>query len=209
MTFYKMQIKPCNTSVHHILKNEVDLILPKFYEGQRNKGEIFGVIISGFIRLGFEGISRFVHHKRHMALHKAVKAMSILMNAQRNRLMHLENNLVMYRIYNAETLEKLVKTVHAIHSRQWLLEGLFTGQHIVAYEMYSQMHSAQGIQHYVINSMLYLCRIKDKYIKIYNEFISQLQIYSKAVRILAKGYLPISLVTPLKLQGILDLIKET
>ena len=51
--------------------------------------------------------------------------------------------------------------------------------------------------------------IKDKYIKIYNEFILQLQIYAKAVRVLAKGYLPISLITPLKLQEILDSIKET
>ena len=37
MAFYKMQIKACNTMAHHILKNEVDLILPKFYEGQKNK----------------------------------------------------------------------------------------------------------------------------------------------------------------------------
>ena len=37
----------------------------------------------------------------------------------------------------------------------------------------------------------------------------QLCIYAKAVRVLAKGYLPISLVTPLKLQEILDLVKET
>ena len=26
MAFYKMQIKACNATVHHILKNEVDLI---------------------------------------------------------------------------------------------------------------------------------------------------------------------------------------
>ena len=51
--------------------------------------------------------------------------------------------------------------------------------------------------------------IKDKNIEIYNKFISQLPIYAKAVRILAKGYLPISLVTPLKLQEILDSVKET
>ena len=33
MAFYKMQIKACNNTTHHILKNEVDLILPKFPEG--------------------------------------------------------------------------------------------------------------------------------------------------------------------------------
>ena len=41
MTFYKMQIKAHNTTVHHTLKNEVDLILSKFYTEQRNKRGIF------------------------------------------------------------------------------------------------------------------------------------------------------------------------
>ena len=57
--------------------------------------------------------------------------------------------------------------------------------------------------------MLYLRTIKDKYIEIYNEFISQLHIYAKAVRIVAKGYLPISLIRPLKLQEILKSVKDT
>ena len=59
-------------------------------------------------------------------------------------------------------------------------------------------------------ALLYLHTIKEKYIAVYNEFITQLQIYTKAVRILAKGYLPISLVvTPYKLQEILNSVKET
>ena len=174
MAFYKLQIKACNAAVHHILKNEVDLILPKFYMEQRNKTGIFGAIISGFIGLAFEGISSFLHHKRHKALHKAVKAMSISMDGQRKKSMHLENTLVMYGIYNAKTLEKLVKMVQVIHSRHSLLEDLFAGQSVAAYEAYSQMHGAHSIQHYMINSMLYLHTIKDKYIEIYNKFISQL-----------------------------------
>ena len=100
--------------------------------------------------------------------------MSISMDAQRKKLMHLEKTLVMYGIYNAETLEKLVKMVQVIHSRQSLIEGLFTGQWVAAYETYSQMHEAHSIQHYAINSMLYLHTIKDKYIGIYNKFILQL-----------------------------------
>ena len=88
MAFCKMQIKACNMTGHHILKNEVDLILPKFYTEQRNKRGIFGAIISGFVGIGFEGISSFLHHERHKAFHKAVKAMSITMDAQRNKLMH-------------------------------------------------------------------------------------------------------------------------
>ena len=137
MAFYKMQIKASSIMAHHILKNEVDLILPKFYEGQKSKRGIFSTLISGFIGLAFEGISTFIHHKRPNALHKAVKAMSISMDAHRNKLMHLENTLVRYGIYNAETLEKLVKTVHALHSRQSLYESLYAGQTSAAYKAYS------------------------------------------------------------------------
>ena len=64
------------------------------------------MIISGFIGLAFEGISSFLHHKRHKGLHKAVKAMSISTDVKRNKLVHLENTLVMYSIYNVEMLEK-------------------------------------------------------------------------------------------------------
>ena len=38
--------------------------------------------------------------------------MSLLTDTQRNKLMHLENTLVMYGIYNAETLERLVNGPH-------------------------------------------------------------------------------------------------
>ena len=67
MACYKMQIKARNATANHILKNEVDLILPKFYEGWKNKRAHFSAIITGFIGLAFEGISIFLHHKRHKA----------------------------------------------------------------------------------------------------------------------------------------------
>ena len=54
MTFYKMQMKSCNTTAHHILKNEVDLILPKFYEKQKSKRRIFGALISALIGLALK-----------------------------------------------------------------------------------------------------------------------------------------------------------
>ena len=134
--------------------------------------------------------------------------MSVSTDTHRNKLMHLENTLIMYGIYNAATLEKLIKTVHLLHDCQSMYESLFASQASAVYKAYSQMHGANGIQQYAVNSMLYLCMFKEKYIEIYNEFISQLHIYAKAVIILAKGYLPISLITSLRLKGILTTVKQ-
>ena len=64
------------------------------------------------------------------------------------------------------------------------------------------MHGNHGMQHYAINSLLYIRTIKEKYIKMHNELILHLHNYSKGIRILAKGCLPNSLITPLKLQEI-------
>ena len=49
-------------------------------------------------------------------MHKAVNAMSNQANIQCNKLMKLDNTMLMYGIYNAETLEKLINTVHEIHN---------------------------------------------------------------------------------------------
>ena len=80
--------------------------------------------------------------------------------------------MVMYRVYNAETLEILMETVCCLHNTQTLHEKLFAGQLISAYQCFINSHGNRGVQHYAINSMLYLRMIKDKYVQMYNEFIN-------------------------------------
>ena len=66
-----------------------------------------------------------------------------------------------------------------------------------------------GLHHYSINSLSYLRTIQDKYISLYRELIAQLCMYTSAIRILAKGYLPNTLIIPEKLQGILNEVRKT
>ena len=53
---------------------------------------------------------------------------------------------------------------------------------------------------YSINTLLFLTTIKEKYVRMYERFITELKSYSKAICILSKGYLPISLILPSKLE---------
>ena len=92
---------------------------------------------------------------------------------------------------DVETLEILVKTAHVLHSQKSLVEDLFTGQKVAANDIYLKMQNACSVQHYMMNTLLYLCTFKEEYIAVCNEFITQLCIFTKAVGILVKGYLPI------------------
>ena len=128
-------------------------------------------------------------------------------NIQHNKLMKLDNSLLMYGIYNAEMLEKLIKTVHSIHNTISSHERLFAGEHNPSTFKILYAHSL-GLQHYSTNSLLYLRIIQDNYVALYRELITQLHTYISA-RVLAKGYLPNTLIKPAKLQEILTEVKKT
>ena len=99
--------------------------------------------------------------------------------------------MLMYGIYNAETLEKLINTVHEIHNVTSSHEKLFVGEHNPT--LFGLLYmDALGIQQYAINSLLFLRVIQDKYISLYRELITQLHSYVSAIRVLSKDtYLPL------------------
>ena len=112
----------------------------------------------------------------------------------------------MYDMHNSDTLEDLIDTVHKLHNRTTWNEKLLYGQIENWYNYYS---SSSGIQHYAINSLQCLTTVREKYIKMYERFLNQLRQYSQAIRVLSKGYLPITLLSPLKLNIILQKVRET
>ena len=116
--------------------------------------------------------------------------------------------MLMYGIYNAETSEKLINTVQEIHNVTSSHEKLFAGEHNPTI-FRLLLTDILGIQQYAFYSLLFLRVVQDKYISLYKELITQLRSYVSAIRVLTKGYLPITPITPNKLQGILAEVKKS
>ena len=99
------------------MTNDIGKILPKFPTDKRQKcgailASILGSVASKAIGIAYEGTSSFLHHKIHKALHKAVAIMNKRTDVQCNRIHHLEDTMIMYDIYNSDTLKELIDTVH-------------------------------------------------------------------------------------------------
>ena len=92
----------------------------------------------------------------------------------------LENSMLMYGIYNAETLEKLINTVHQIHNTTSFHERLFSEQQS-SLTLRSLYANALGLQHYSGSSLLHLRTIQDKYLSLYKELISQLHSHTTSI----------------------------
>ena len=69
--------------------------------------------------------------------------------------MKLDDTMLMYGIYNADMLERLIKTVQKIHNTTSSHEKLFAGEH--SHSLFRIFYTdALGIQQYATNSLFYL-----------------------------------------------------
>ena len=82
--------------------------------------------------------------------------------------------MIMYGVYNVDTLEKLIQMVHKRNTKSVWFERLYTEHVNKWFEMYS---SSQGVNYYAIHLLLYLRTIQEKYIKMYARFVNQLKEY--------------------------------
>ena len=125
-------------------------------------------------------------------------------SVQHNRTHHLEDTMIMYGVYNSDTLTDLIDTVHRRQSFTTWNEKTFAQKLQDWMEIYSP---DEGMCNYAINSVLFMTIVREKYVKMYERFIEELKLYSKVIRVLSKRYLPISLLPPSKLEEILKEVR--
>ena len=75
--------------------------------------------------------------------------------------------MIMYSIYNSDTLTELIETVHRIHNTTSWRERMFAGKLNQWLELYLHQDS---VHHYAVNSVLFLTSIREKYVKCMKKF---------------------------------------
>ena len=143
------------------------MLLPNFPKARKEKRSIISSLVTSFISLAYEGISSYLHNKGQKGLHKSFVVLENKLNLKQNRIFHLEDLMVMCSIYNSDTLEKLIGTVHKMYNKTTWNEKLFAGKlnHWYLYK--------DGVGYYAIN-YLFLTMTREKYIKMYERFINHL-----------------------------------
>ena len=162
--------------------------------------------MSSIIGLAFEGISSFLHHRRHEALTKEMNVMQEKADLECSRVYHLEDIMIMYGKYNSDTLMDLIDTVHHMQNLTTWKEKMFVGK--MTDWAKKELAKSKNEYAYSVYTIIFLTTVREKYVKMNEGFKSELKLYSKTIRILSKGYLPISLIPPSKLKAILEQVKE-
>ena len=90
---------------------------------------------------------------------------------------NLEDTMIMYGVYNSDTLIDLIDTVHRMQNFTTWNEKTFAGKLRDWMEIYAQ---DKGVHNYAINSVLFLTMIREKYVKMYERFIEETKIVFKS-----------------------------
>ena len=85
-------------------------------------------------------------------------------NIQCNRIHHLEDTMIMCGVYNSNTLKDLIDMVHRRQNFTTWNEKTFAGKLHDWMELYS---CNEGMNHYAINSVLFLTMVREKCVKMY------------------------------------------
>ena len=139
-----------------------------------------------------------------MKEYQAVAIMDKKINMQHNRIHHLEDTMIMYGVYNSDTLTDLIDTVHRMQNFTAWNKKTFAEKLHDWLELYTE---DEYVHNYAINSILFLMTVREKYVKMYERFLEELKLYSRAIRVLSEGYQPISLLPPSKLEKILKEVR--
>ena len=103
-------------------------------------------------------------------------------------------------------LMDLIDTVHHMQNLTFWKEKMFVGK--MTELVKKELAKSKNEYSYSVDTILFLTKVREKYVKMYERFIAELKLYSKVIRVLSKGYLPITLIPPSKLQLILSQVKK-
>ena len=130
-----------------------------------------GTVTTKVIGLAFEGISSFLHHRRHKALQKAINVLNSKTNINYKRVYHLEDTMLMYGKYNSNTLMELVNTVHQMQNVTTWKEKVSVSE--MNEWLKCKLEDIHNEFDYSIDAVLFLTTVKEKYVRMYEKFINE------------------------------------
>ena len=193
-----------NISIHQLIEKEIPAVLPKIHSKDRNKRSIIGPIISGIIGIAHETISYFLKRKRDNAMRKAYHALNTKQNIMKNELYQHNKDLLMYGQFSLDTLDHIVDTINDLHARTVKVEKMFqkNSKDLLPY------FTPNGFTDFTWNSLLNSNVLIEKHLTVSAALVDRLQIILNGLRLLARGYLPITLIPPTKLTKILHTVEN-
>ena len=130
---------------------------------------------------------------------------------QRNQLFKIKQDFLMYGDYEVQTTDGMIKLLSNLNDRTANLERMLSGKDSRLASLYLNLN-LRGTEIYSHQLNLYIHAMKERYLRVLENLISELRPLLRSTAILSRGYLPPQLFSPTDIvrisQAALKMVKQ-
>ena len=162
------------------------------------------------VTLAVEELGGYLQRKRNKALNKALEQLEFRVGLTYNMMHQLEEDFLLFGEFEINSTESIVKTFQSLDGRTSTLEQWLLGEDKRMTSGYvNHLHGPTLYSHQL---QLYLNFVQEKYIRLYENLVTELKALLKSISILSRGYLPAYLFPPSTLKQLseqaINMIRE-
>ena len=168
-------------------------------------------IVGKLATIAIEALGSHLQRKRRRALAKALEKMQSQQFLQRNQLFKIKQDFLMYGDYEVQTTDGMIKLLRNLNNRTVNLEKVLSGKDLRLASLYLNLN-LRGTEIYSHQLNLYIHSMKERYLRVPENLISELRLLLRSIAILSRGYLPPQLFSPTDIvrisQAALKMVKQ-
>ena len=221
---YKRTVKTVNQSKHvnvdhlqadgQLEKHEIVYTNNSLRYASRERRGILSIallIVGKLATIAIEALGSHLQRKRRRALAKALEKMQSQQFLQRNQLFKIKQDFLMYGDYEVQTTDGMIKLLRNLNNRTANLERMLSGKDSRLASLYLNLN-LRGTEIYSHQLNLYIHAMKERYLRVPENLISELRLLLRSIAILSRGYLPPQLFSPTDIvripQAALKMVKQ-
>ena len=152
--------------------------------------------------LAIEELDGYLQRKRNKALQTALHKLDNTVHITKNMMHQLEKDFLLYGEYDINSTDTILNMFKGLNDRTNTLERWLSGHNSIMAKNY--MSTANGPTLFSHQLQLYLNFLKEKYVRLHENLVTELRLLLRSIAILSKGYLPPQLFPPTALSALLQ-----
>ena len=199
------------SDIQHVSNVYTNTSLSKHVRRKRGLLGLAVPIIGKLATIAIEALGSHLQKKRRRAVAKALERLESKQFLNKNQLYKLDHDFLMFGDYEIQTTDGMIRLLGNLNNRTQYLEKIITGKDPTTARNFLK-NNLRGTEIFSHQVQMYMQAMRERYLRVPENLISELRLLLRSIAILSRGYLPPQLFSPTDIvrisQAALSMIKN-
>ena len=199
------------SDIHHVSNVYTNTSLSKHVRKKRGLLGLAVPTIGKLATIAIEALGSHLQKKRRRAMARALERLESKQFLNKNQLYKLDNDFLMFGDYEIQTTDGMIRLPGNLNNRTQYLEKIITGKDPTTARNFLK-NNVRGTEIFSHQVQMYMQAMRERYLRVPENLISELRLLLRSIAILSRGYLPPQLFSPTDIvrisQAALSMIKN-